>query len=128
MKYLLDTLVLLRAASCPEKLGLAICEQLEDPRNELYFSAASIWEIATKNNLNRHDFKVDVMKFRQSLLENEYEEIPIGSNHIYFTTSIADRIRDPFDRILIAQSWVEDITLLTYDPRVAEYPVPTQKI
>lgn len=128
MKFLLDTLVLLRAASCPEKLSTAICAQLEDPRNELYFSAVSIWEIATKNNLNRDDFKVDVMKFRQSLLENEYEEIPIGSNHIYFTTSMAEHPKDPFDRILIAQAWIEDITLLTDDARVAKYTGPIQKI
>lgn len=128
MKYLLDTHVLLWAASCPEKLGPALCEQLEDPRNELYFSAASIWEIATKNNLNRDDFKVDVMKFRQSLLENEYEEVPIGSDHAVFTTALANHHKDPFDRILIAQAWVEDMTLLTADEQVAQYIGPIQKI
>lgn len=128
MKYLLDTHVLLWAASCPEQLGPSVCKQLEDPRNELYFSAASIWEIAIKNDLNRDDFKVDVMQFRQSLLENEYEEIPIGSDHAVFTTSLANHHKDPFDRILIAQAWVEDMTLITADAQVAQYIGPIQKI
>ena len=71
MKYLLDTHVLLWAASTPEKLGQSVRQQLEDRQNQLYFSAASIWEIAIKQELNRADFKVDVMQLRRSLLENE---------------------------------------------------------
>ncbi len=128
MKYLLDTHVLLWAASTPEKLGQSVRQQLEDRQNQLYFSAASIWEIAIKQELNRADFKVDVMQLRRSLLENEYEELPIGSNHAVFTQALAKHHKDPFDRILIAQAWVEDMTLITADAQVAQYIGPIQKI
>jgi PIN domain nuclease of toxin-antitoxin system len=128
MKYLLDTHVLLWAAANPEKISPSVRTQLEDSQNELYFSAASIWEIAIKQDLNREDFKIDVMQFRQALLENEYEELPIGSDHAVFTRALANHHKDPFDRILIAQAWVEDITLITADERVAQYIGPIQKI
>ncbi len=128
MKYLLDTHVLLWAAATPEKLPRAVIAQLEDPSNQLYFSAASIWEIAIKNGLNRNDFKVDIMQFRQQLLENEYEEIPIMSSHTVFTQALANHHSDPVDRILIAQAWVEDMTLITADDQVKRYVGPIQKI
>jgi PIN domain nuclease of toxin-antitoxin system len=128
MKYLLDTHVLLWAAATPEKISPSVRAQLEDPQNQLYFSAASIWEIAIKQDLNREDFKIDVMQFRQALLENEYEELPIGSDHAVFTRALTNHHIDPFDRILIAQAWVEDITLITADERVAQYIGPIQKI
>lgn len=128
MNYLLDTHVLLWAAAHPEKISPSVRVQLEDPQNRLYFSAASIWEIAIKHDLNREDFKIDVMQFRQALLENEYEELPISSDHAVFTRALANHHKDPFDRILIAQAWVEDITLITADERVAQYIGPIQKI
>jgi PIN domain nuclease of toxin-antitoxin system len=128
MRYLLDTHVLLWAAATPEKLSRSVIAQLEDPSNQLYFSAASIWEIAIKNGLNRTDFKVDTMQFRQQLLENEYEEIPITSGHAVFTQALANHHSDPFDRILIAQAWVEDMTLITADDQVKRYVGPIQKI
>ncbi len=128
MKYLLDTHVLLWAAATPEKIPRSVIAQLEDTQNVLYFSAASIWEIAIKNGLNRIDFKVDTMQFRQQLLENEYEEIPIMSSHAVFTQALADHHSDPFDRILIAQAWVEGMTLITADDQVKRYVGPIQKI
>ncbi len=128
MNYLLDTHVLLWAAASPEKISPSVRAQLEDPQNQLHFSSASIWEIAIKQDLNREDFKIDVMQFRQALLENEYEELPIRSDHAVFTRALANHHKDPFDRILIAQAWVEDITLITADERVAQYIGPIQKI
>ncbi len=128
MNYLLDTHVLLWAAANPEKISPSVRTQLEDPQNQLYFSSASIWEIAIKQDLNREDFKIDVMQFRQALLENEYEVLPIGSDHAVFARALANHHKDPFDRILIAQAWVEDITLITADERVAQYIGPIQKI
>ena len=59
MKLLLDTQILLWAAGQPERLSTAARELLEDPRSELIFSAASLWEVAIKNTLGREDFRVD---------------------------------------------------------------------
>ena len=128
MKCQLDIHVLLWAATSPEKISPSVRAQLEDPQNQLYFSVASIWIIAIKQDLNHEDFKIDVMQFRQALLENEYEELPIGSDHAEFIWALANHHKNPFDRILIAQAWVEDITLITADEQVAKYIGPIQKI
>lgn len=128
MRFLLDTHVLLWAASTPEKINPSIRKQLEDPENELIFSAASFWEIAIKNSLERADFKVGLWHLRRSLLDNEYEELPVTSEHVAFTQLLEKFHKDPFDRMLIAQACVEDLTLLTADALVARYPGPIQKI
>ena len=128
MRFLLDTHVLLWAASTPERINPAIRKQLEDPENELIFSAASFWEIAIKNSLERADFKVGLWHSRRSLLDNEYEELPVTSEHVAFTQMLEKYHKDPFDRMLIAQACVEDLTLLTADALVARYPGPIQKI
>ena len=128
MRYLLDTHVLLWAASEPDKISEPVRRQLEDPLNELVFSAASFWEIAIKNGLERPDFKVEMWILRRSLLDNGYEELPVTSEHAAFTQMLERHHKDPFDRMLIAQACVEDLTLITADWLVAQYPGPIQKI
>lgn len=75
MKLLLDTHVLLWAAGSPDKLSQAARTLLEDPQNELLFSAASLWEIAIKCGLGRADFQVDARVLRRGLLDNGYQEL-----------------------------------------------------
>ena len=94
----------------------------------LFFSAASIWEIAIKNGLGRADFKVDVSVLRRSLLDNGYAELTINSEHAVYLKSLPPIHKDPFDRILIAQSSVEGITLLTSDELVAQYGGSIRKV
>ena len=81
MKLLLDTHILLWAAAEPEQLSSKAKALIEDPENQLYFSAASLWEISIKNKLGRTDFKVDLAVFRRNLLDNGFEEIAISSAH-----------------------------------------------
>ena len=128
MKLLLDTHILLWAAGQPEQLPAAARSLLDDFQNELVFSAASIWEVAIKRGLGRDDFRVDPRLLRRGLLDNLYQELPITSQHVIAIDSLPPIHKDPFDRILIAQSITEGIILLTADPRVAEYPGPVRKI
>lgn len=128
MKYLLDTSILLLAAAAPEKLGQEICERLEDRHHQLFFSTASFWEMALKLEQGVEGFKVDLMALRRALLENEYEELPITSDHTMFTLALAKHHDDPIDRILIAQAWVEDLVLMTVDPQVARYVGPIELV
>ena len=127
MKLLLDTHVLLWAAGSPDQLPPRARVMLEDPANELLFSAASLWEIAIKHSLGRADFQVDARVLRRSLLDNGYLELPITSEHAVFIESLPTIHKDPFDRILVAQATVEGITLLTADVLVAQYPGPISK-
>jgi PIN domain nuclease of toxin-antitoxin system len=128
MKLLLDTHVLLWAAGSPAQLPPAARAMLDDPDNELLFSAASLWEIAIKRGLGRADFQVDARVLRRGLLDNGYLELPITSEHAVFIDSLPAIHKDPFDRILIAQATVEGITLLTADALVAQYPGPIRAL
>jgi PIN domain nuclease of toxin-antitoxin system len=101
---------------------------LADPRNEPMFSAASLWEIAIKSGLGRDDFQVDARLLRRGLLDNGYGELPVTSEHAVAIDGLPPMHKDPFDRLLVAQSMVEGITLLTTDPLVAQYPAPVRKV
>ncbi|HEV2991833.1 MAG TPA: type II toxin-antitoxin system VapC family toxin [Candidatus Angelobacter sp.] len=128
MKLLLDTHLLLWVAGEPNRLSTTACRLIENTDNELLFSAASLWEIATKRGLDREDFKVDARVLRRGLLDNGYGELPILSDHVVAIENLPLIHKDPFDRILVAQAMVEGIILLTTDSLVAQYPGPIQTV
>ena len=128
MKLLLDTQLLLWAAGTPARLPAAARSLLEDPQKEPIFSSASLWEVAIKHALGRGDFRVDARRLRRGLLDNGYSELPITSAHAVALDSLPRIHKDPFDRILIAQSMVEGIALLTADPLIAQYPAPVRMV
>jgi PIN domain nuclease of toxin-antitoxin system len=128
MKLLLDTHLLLWAAGAPDRLSVAAHTLIGAPENELFFSAASLWEIAIKQGLGRSDFQVNARVLRRGLLDNGYSELPITSEHAVAVDSLPSIHKDPFDRILVAQATVEGITLLTADTLVAQYPGPVRRI
>ncbi|MFT4173871.1 MAG: type II toxin-antitoxin system VapC family toxin [Rhodocyclaceae bacterium] len=128
MKLLLDTHLLLWAAGSPDRLSTEARILIEDSGNELFFSAASLWEIAIKHGLGRDDFKVDARLLRRGLLDNGYSELPIGSEHAVAIDNLPPIHKDPFDRILVAQAMTEGFTLLTVDDMVAQYPGPVRRV
>lgn len=128
MKLLLDTHLLLWAAGQPDQLSAAARAMLEDPRNELLFSSASLWEVAIKRGLGREDFSVDPRLLRRGLLDNGYSELPITSDHAVAVDGLPPIHKDPFDRMLVAQATVEGIALLTADPWVTQYPGPIRLV
>lgn len=121
MKLLLDTHIILWAAGEPEKLSEAARDMLNDYRNSLYFSAASLWEIVIKRGVGRADFKVDAHRLRKMLILNGYIELPITSEHVLREETLPEIHKDPFDRILIAQARCEAMLLLSVDAFVIEY-------
>ena len=128
MKLLLDTQLLLWTAGQPERLSAAAIKLLRNPRNELLFSAASLWEIAIKRGLGREDFRVEPRLLRRGLLDNGYTELTINSQHAVSIDSLPSIHKDPFDRLLFAQALTEGITLVTTDGRLASYPGPVRKV
>lgn len=128
MKLLLDTQLLLWAAGQPERLSPAARKQLTDPKHELLFSAASLWEIAIKAGLGRKDFQVEPRVLRRALLDNGYIELPITSQHAVSIDGLPSHHKDPFDRILLAQALIEGVTLLTTDAVLARYRGPVKKV
>ncbi len=128
MKLLLDTHLLLWAASDPGRLSAKARALLRSPDNELFFSAASMWEIAIKRGLGRDDFRVEARVLRRGLLDNGYSELAIFSEHAVAIDTLPDIHKDPFDRLLVAQAMIEGITLLTSDDRVFAYGGPIRKV
>jgi PIN domain nuclease of toxin-antitoxin system len=128
MKLLLDTHLLLWAAGEPRRLSRQARTLIENPDNELLFSAASLWEVAIKRGLGREDFKVDARLLRRGLLDNGYGELPIISDHVVAIHSLPPIHKDPFDRILVAQATIEGVTLLTIDALVSQYPGPIRTV
>jgi PIN domain nuclease of toxin-antitoxin system len=128
VKLLLDTQLLLWAAGEPARLSAAARRLLNNPRNELLFSAASLWEIVIKNTLGREDFRVEPRVLRRGLLDNGYAELPVTSQHAVNVDGLPPLHKDPFDRLLLAQALTEGITLLTTDGQLARYRGPVRKV
>ncbi len=101
---------------------------MADPEAELYFSVASLWEIAIKRTLGRADFQIDARVLRRGLIDNGYQEMVILSAHVVAVDTLPPIHKDPFDRLLIVQAQVEGITLLTNDLLLARYPGPIRAV
>ena len=128
MKLLLDTHLLLWTVSQSRRLSSEARELIGDPDNEPLFSIASLWEAAIKLSLGREDFRVDLRLLRRGLLDNSFEQLSVTAEHTLAVADLPLLHRDPFDRMLIAQSIVEGIMLLTADPVVARYPAPVWQV
>ena len=125
---LLDTHLLLWAAGQPERLSRRAKNEIDDPANEVFFSAASLWEVAIKSSLGRDDFQVEPRVLRRALIDNGYTEIPVTSEHAVTVDSLPPLHKDPFDRLLLSQAIVEGVTLLTTDSQLARYEGPVRKV
>lgn len=101
---------------------------LESPDVAAAFSAASIWEVAIKQQDRRPEYFVDPDVLRTTLREVGCRELPVTSVHAAAVGHLPPIHRDPFDRILIAQAQIEGITLLTADRTVARYPGPIRRL
>ena len=124
MRYLPDTHLLLWAGQEPERLSSAARELIGSKRNTLFFSAASLWEIAIKASLKRRDFEIDPREFHRQLLANNYVELPVTAAHAVPFRSLKPRHQDPFDRMLLAQAMHEKLTLITADRVLGGYDGP----
>jgi PIN domain nuclease of toxin-antitoxin system len=121
MRLLLDTHVLLWALGAPKRLGRALSAAIENPDNEVMFSAVSIWEIAIKSELRRIDFQVAPDAILAAALESEFTELPVRSAAAAHVAKLPSHHRDPFDRLLIAQAVTEPARLYTADSQLELY-------
>ena len=128
MKLLLDTHILLWGAAEPERLPMSAVSLIEDPDNEVVFSAVSLWEVAIKSARGQQNFRVDPGLLRRNLFDNGYLEIPMTGSHAAALAALPPIHKDPFDRMLVAQATVERLTLVTADPTVAKYPGPVRLV
>lgn len=124
MKLLLDTQMLIWVTFWPEFLPAQAGQYIEDGDNEIYFSPASLWEVAIKNAKKRADFQLDPRFLRNQLLENNFYELAITGLHVTAVSDLPHLHKDPFDRLLVAQAKTENLILITSDSILAKYPAP----
>jgi PIN domain nuclease of toxin-antitoxin system len=121
MRLLLDTHLLLWAVAEPQRLDAATRAALEEPENEVLFSAASIWEIAIKARLGRPDFVFRPREIIEAALEAEFIELPVRARAASVVANLPMHHRDPFDRLLVAQAISEPVRLYTADTLLPPY-------
>ncbi|MBP7528172.1 MAG: type II toxin-antitoxin system VapC family toxin [Syntrophorhabdaceae bacterium] len=99
---------------------------MRNPANELFLSAASAWEIAIKANLGRLHLPDRPDRFIPGqLTRNAIESLPIEMSHALRVSRLPAIHRDPFDRIIVAQSISEKMPVVTRDVFIAKYKVRT---
>lgn len=128
MRLLLDTHVLLWAVAASRRLPKSARALIQDEENEVFYSAASLWEIAIKAGLGRSDFEVDVEQLHASLPQAGFSEMPVRAAHAVAVSALPELHRDPFDRMLVAQALLEPLVLLTNDALLTKYPAPVRMI
>ena len=121
MRLLLDTHLLLWALGDPGRLDAATRDMVEDPANEVLFSAASIWEIAIKAGLGRADFAVRLGAVARAARDTGFGELPVRAEVAARVADLPPHHRDPFDRLLVAQAMAEPVLLYTVDPLLPPY-------
>jgi PIN domain nuclease of toxin-antitoxin system len=115
--------LLLWAVARSARLPSEARELLDDDRNDVCYSAASIWEIAIKSSLRRKDFRIDLTQLLATLPETGFIELPVTAAHAAGVARLPPIHRDPFDRLLIAQTVAEPLILLTNDAILERYQV-----
>jgi PIN domain nuclease of toxin-antitoxin system len=122
VKYLIDTQAFLWCAIYDERLSGRIIEIVENINNEIFFSTVSAWEIAIKYQLGKLILPTTPEIFITEQLEiNQFSVLPVTLLHAFTTRELPLIHKDPFDRMLVAQSTVENLPILSNDRKLSEY-------
>ena len=122
MRYLLDTHVVLWLGAAPERIPAGVMELMEDPSNTLLFSIASIWEIVIKAESGK--LRITIDELLRELEQQPFEIIPVALRHMKGLEGLPAIHKDPFDRMLIAQTIVDNLTIVSADGHFGKYGVP----
>lgn len=129
MKYILDTHCWLWWLATPELLGDKVLAIIENPENEIVISVVTSWEIAIKNSIGKLPLPMNAEKFVMSRLARcGFSSLSIEHIHALRVVLLPFHHRDPFDRLLIAQSQVENIPIITADRKFVSYDVDIVKV
>ena len=121
MRILLDTDVLLWALIEPKRLPKEAREAIADGRNEVFFSAASIWEIVIKSKIKKRGLRFTANQIAAAALKTGFAELPIRSGAAARVAGLPPHHRNPFDRLLIAQALEEPAHFYTADAGLKVY-------
>jgi len=119
---LLDTHAFLWWNNDDAALGPIARAAIADGENIVFVSAATAWEIATKRAAGKLDAPGDIAEW---VRQDGFAEIAVEIDHAVLSAELPDHHRDPFDRLLVAQASIEELTLVTMDPEIMKYDVET---
>jgi len=124
MRAILDTHTFLWWNMDDPQLSKAAREFIRDGKNEVFLSAASAWEIAIKCARGRLILpEVPGQYVADRMVTHHFRSLPVQISHALQVFNLPDVHQDPFDRLLVAQSQMEDIPILTADPVIPQYGV-----
>lgn len=119
MRLLLDTHVFLWWCAGDPRLTEVERQAIRDGANDVFLSAASVWEMAIKQTLGRLQVPEPASA---AVARLGIERLPVAFEHAEATVLLPPLHRDPFDRLLVAQAKIEGLTLVTRDPLIRSYP------
>ncbi|NET58688.1 MAG: type II toxin-antitoxin system VapC family toxin [Symploca sp. SIO2E6] len=124
MKILIDTHVLIWWSGEPSRLSPWVYNFLSDPKNEPILSLVSIWEMQIKMSLGKLSIKTALPELvNDEIRRNRIILLPIQLSHIYALKDLPPHHRDPFDRLLIAQSMQERLDIISIDDKLDAYGI-----
>jgi len=123
VRLLLDTQAFIWMDSAPSRLSPIVRDALLDPANQLHLSVASIWEMQIKSQLGKLSLSRPLRQIIADQQSNGVEVLPIEAASIFEIEGLPAIHKDPFDRLIIAQSRIMRARLVTNDPLVQGYPV-----
>lgn len=125
MRVLVDTHVLIWYLEGHKSLSRTKRDVVIDPANEVFVSTASLWEIAVKISISKLKLKTLLTDVINQLAVQSIDILTIAPGHVLQVATLPLHHRDPFDRMIIAQSKVEFLTIVTSDPEFIAYGVKT---
>jgi PIN domain nuclease of toxin-antitoxin system len=124
-RFLLDSHVFLWLDTLDPRLNSRHLALMQDPANELYLSAASLWELANKRAVKRLEFNGS---FAEAASANGIAVLPVLGSHAEAIETLPRFHNDPFDHMLVAQAMVEGLVLVTHDAKLHAYNVPMLRV
>ncbi|UTC91021.1 type II toxin-antitoxin system VapC family toxin [Treponema denticola] len=122
--YLLDTHTLLWFLKDSPKLSNRALEIITT-ENEIFFSIVSLWEIVIKKSIGKLDLNSSIQEIEDLCYEKDISLLQIKSKHLDKIMELPNIHNDPFDRLIISQSIIENLILITKDSNIPYYPVKT---
>ncbi len=126
MKILLDTHIALWSVADTDKLSGEVIKLLESNSNEVFYSVASVWEVAIKHKIRPEQMPVPEETFVRLCQKTGFVQLPVKNEHVFLIKTLerpvtAPKHNDPFDRILLAQAKYENLKLVTHDSLLPYY-------
>jgi PIN domain nuclease of toxin-antitoxin system len=123
MRLLLDTHTVIWVIDGNSRMPQHIREMLVDSSNDVYVSAVSLWEISIKSRLGKYVLNESLVDITRLLRKKGFSFLPVRLKHVYHLDTLELHHKDPFDRMLIAQSLADDCALVSCDDAFDLYDV-----